>query len=1204
MTAQVLHVIESMTPGGMETTFLNVLQSLKALDPHPDPALSHDVLSFTSGPLEHGYRAAARRLFLGSSRSSIESVLAEGYDVVHILFDRCAYRLAPILFSNSRSTVVYGKGYDISSMYRMNGGFEWRAEDSILAAADFVTFTTSQLASHFKLAGRDIEILGKAVDYSAFSLVPPVNDNTPDRILCISNLHPRKRLGDLIPVLQIIRRRVPTAEMVIAGGGNAQEMERLRQLAASSSLDDAFHLVGTRQDIPALIEHSRVIVLPSACEGVPTSLLEAMSAGRPVVTTDAGHVASIIEEGHEGFLVKVGDLESMADRITRILLDRRMAVSMGHAGHVRAANHDVPAIAAKLFALLQQASQLSAPHRKSFQFQSQFPSSEPPAHSASASDCFEVFQQIGSDDHVTVDDVTAADSVSGFRQKAWAAYTEHFNAFTGVHLDPLFHRIDNRRLPSGKLDEIGRPVLVVGTGPSLYRSVEDLRRIREHIFIFTSLRGADELERFGIVPDLIVVEHSSPLEAELTSRNLSIRSLEAVQGRTPWIACEERTPPDTIRNLNNGKLFIQESCHGWGFWPLTAVSMAIQGGAEKIGLLGIDLGSQGNPDPVFAPLRTVLGLVADCSSAKLQDCGGDGADKPGWEKCTLADFTEAPSSDLRSQATLEVRLRPRHASNHEERELLDKLEPLLEQARQGLTIALQSRDAQDGRSDSELKAWIETMLGWKHDPELRRALQSGLGLSFLPRFWRSGIAIEEGHLWRPIILAFSEILFQSEELKRKVGEFKSARKPIDYGRLPIEQGPRVLVMPVTYACNARCSMCTIWQRLPSKPPSFASFERVLANKSLGEHLEVVNLTGGEPFLRSDLTELIGIIVAACPRLREIGIPTNGSMPRRIVQNVRGIADALPAPAAVSVVVSIDGRPEVHDSLRGVDGLYTKAVHTLKALLQESKERKNLTVGINMTVSPVNAGEIPFLEELAKQLGTGLTLTPAVSSDLFINSKESPALSDADDSSWSEVAERLSDYAERCGTQSLADACRILKGGFRESACVFWNKGAFLDTNGDLYVCPVSKQGLFGNLRENYTEFPWRTPRHAAARDLLINNECRTCTSNCMASESDRSHVVRQIAASGRPIVVFGAGSGGRKVYRHLADSGLTVRAFVDNSVKDPSVSPYGIPVLPWDGGSHCCGAFTVIASATGGGEIARQLESAGFLHGRDYLSYF
>lgn len=345
---RILHVLESFAPGGMETTFLNVLRAFRSAD----PAVEHHVLAFAGGPLDGGYRAAAHEVAIGCDPDTLDAHVEGDYDVIHLLFERCAYRLLPDLLARSRARVVYGKGYDMGGMYRLNEGLGWQADASMLAAADHVTFTTAQLAAGYDLPSGRSTVLRKAADVARFAALPDPRDTTPRRIVCVANLHPRKRLGDLIAALAIVRARVPDAEVRLVGGGNAAERARLESLARALGLADAVSFAGTRADVVPEIAGARVMALPSSCEGVPTALIEAMAAGRPVVSTDVGHVRSIVDDGVEGFLVPVGEVAQLADRIVHLFADEAAAARMGRAARARAQRHDVGAVAAMLLATL------------------------------------------------------------------------------------------------------------------------------------------------------------------------------------------------------------------------------------------------------------------------------------------------------------------------------------------------------------------------------------------------------------------------------------------------------------------------------------------------------------------------------------------------------------------------------------------------------------------------------------------------------------------------------------------------------------------------------------------------------------------------------------------------------------------------------------------------------------------------------------
>jgi glycosyltransferase involved in cell wall biosynthesis len=348
MSIRVLHVIESLAAGGIETTFVNMLAAFRTLLPED----RHDVLAFDGGALHPRFEAAAHDLTIGCDTGTIAGCLDKSYDVVHILFERCAYRVLPLLLSQYRTPVVYGKGYDMGGMYRVNEGLDWTADVSMLAACDAATFTTPNLASGFPVPSGRSTLLRKAADITTFAALSDPDAHTPPRIVCVANLHPRKRLADLIIALPPIRCSAPDAELRLVGGGSPAERARLERIAAHAGVADAVSFAGQTGDVAAEISRSRLVALPSSCEGVPTALLEAMAAGRPVVSTRVGHVDSIVEDGVEGYLVDVGDITSLAARITRLLLRPEIAGRMGAAARRRARHHDVNRIAGELLTTL------------------------------------------------------------------------------------------------------------------------------------------------------------------------------------------------------------------------------------------------------------------------------------------------------------------------------------------------------------------------------------------------------------------------------------------------------------------------------------------------------------------------------------------------------------------------------------------------------------------------------------------------------------------------------------------------------------------------------------------------------------------------------------------------------------------------------------------------------------------------------------
>jgi MoaA/NifB/PqqE/SkfB family radical SAM enzyme len=328
------------------------------------------------------------------------------------------------------------------------------------------------------------------------------------------------------------------------------------------------------------------------------------------------------------------------------------------------------------------------------------------------------------------------------------------------------------------------------------------------------------------------------------------------------------------------------------------------------------------------------------------------------------------------------------------------------------------------------------------------------------------------------------------------------------------------------------------------------------------------------------------------------------MPPRIAREVERLLAALPPAVKLVVTLSIDGGAATHDRLRGVPGLHARVVTTAEQLVQLRERNPRLALGLNMTVMPANAGEVDEVVALGDSLGIGVMLTPALRSDLYIDSVNARGW-DGTPADWRSVSAALRRAAVRSGGTALLDACGVIDGAERRAPCVFWTRGAFLDADGGLYVCPVSRDGRIATIRNpGEIEAAWGGPSHAAALERLRAGACRSCVSNCLTTEADREDVLDHARRDGRPVVIFGAGGGGRKARVMLTRAGIAVRQYVDNAPSLQGQTIDGVPVVAFGDGEACRDALTVVATMTGAGQVAAQLEAAGLVEGRDFVRYF
>lgn len=181
------------------------------------------------------------------------------------------------------------------------------------------------------------------------------------------------------------------------------------------------------------------------------------------------------------------------------------------------------------------------------------------------------------------------------------------------------------------------------------------------------------------------------------------------------------------------------------------------------------------------------------------------------------------------------------------------------------------------------------------------------------------------------------------------------------------------VIAVTYRCNSRCVMCNIWQM-----KNLAGELQPKDFQQLPKNLRDINISGGEPFLRPDLPEIIQAISQRCP-MANIIISTNGLATALIVKQMKQI---LRVDQNIGVAVSLDGMQRVHDKVRGIEGGFNKAIETIKQL----KEIGAKNLKISFTTGDYNFQELPQVYQLASKLGLEFTSGIVHSSDNYFGIK--------------------------------------------------------------------------------------------------------------------------------------------------------------------------------------------------------------------------
>ncbi len=161
----------------------------------------------------------------------------------------------------------------------------------------------------------------------------PAKSTGPPTVVTLSCLKPQKGLVDWLEVASRVRAKVPDARFVIAGDGELRPDLESRRRALG--LEGCVEMPGWVRNVPALLGTADLFLLTSHWEGFPLAVLEAMAAGVPVVATAVDGTPEAVEDGVMGFLAAVGDVDSLATQVVRLLADASLRARIGAAARAR-----------------------------------------------------------------------------------------------------------------------------------------------------------------------------------------------------------------------------------------------------------------------------------------------------------------------------------------------------------------------------------------------------------------------------------------------------------------------------------------------------------------------------------------------------------------------------------------------------------------------------------------------------------------------------------------------------------------------------------------------------------------------------------------------------------------------------------------------------------------------------------------------------
>jgi glycosyltransferase involved in cell wall biosynthesis len=342
---RVLHVLNTLQTGGAEYLVLNIA---KVFDRNRFDLLVASMEG--DGEIGDELRAVGIPTFLLARRKGLDPTLItkliglvrrEEIDVIHShnvapwLYGGIAARLAGAAVCHTEHSNLFANQKALKRAER-GLGYLTRAviadgEDVRRQLIDEQGLSPRKVVTIYN--GVDTTLYGQSGDRAALRKTAGI---AADAIVIgtVARQEPVKDQATLIRAFAEVSAAEPLAHLALLGDGS--QRQALEKQVADAGLTKKVTFLGRRADVAALLPMYDVFALSSVSEGLPLTVLEAMAAALPCVSTAVGAVPEAIVEGETGLLVPVDDAPKMAAAFTRLVRDPALRTRMGAAGQVRA----------------------------------------------------------------------------------------------------------------------------------------------------------------------------------------------------------------------------------------------------------------------------------------------------------------------------------------------------------------------------------------------------------------------------------------------------------------------------------------------------------------------------------------------------------------------------------------------------------------------------------------------------------------------------------------------------------------------------------------------------------------------------------------------------------------------------------------------------------------------------------------------------
>ena len=350
----IAHVIYRLQVGGLENGVVNLVNQM------PADRYRHAIVCLTeSTDFRQRIERSDVEVYemhkrpgqdLGSWRRLYRLFRAIRPRIVHTRNIGCLEAQIPAWLAGVPCRVHGEHGWDVNDPDGSNRKYQWLRRLHSPLIHRFIAL--SRELEHYLLSragiGREkISRIYNGVDNRRFhpgksDLLPPGFATTESVVFgTVGRMHGVKDQVNLCQAFILLCRNHPALadrlRLVLIGEGPLRDT--CMTLLENAGLAAQSWLPGSRSDVPETMRALDVFVLPSQAEGISNTILEAMASGLPVVATDVGGNAELVDVGHTGALVPAGDPEALADRMAAYAQDSALRNSHGAAGCQRVAEH-------------------------------------------------------------------------------------------------------------------------------------------------------------------------------------------------------------------------------------------------------------------------------------------------------------------------------------------------------------------------------------------------------------------------------------------------------------------------------------------------------------------------------------------------------------------------------------------------------------------------------------------------------------------------------------------------------------------------------------------------------------------------------------------------------------------------------------------------------------------------------------------------